>query len=444
MKMRSSWTALAVAALLWAGTATAGTVYLPFAANKAIGGKTYRTNMWITNTGFQAQEVTLRFIPADTPGVEGGSTATITVGPRQTFKALVGEVGQVGMVEATGGDDIVYSARLDSFSSGGLTQSRANLPLIGAKAVYAAEEMVHLQGGERTKAGSSTHLGIATFGAEAGQCVIKVFRSVGGQVQSTATVVAPELGQRYFEDVFDILGEESIADARFEVSCDVPFFPYLVLLGSTPDSTQFGMPAAIGADSLTLAAPGPKAGELARHNGEFFHPVQGASSMEIPLPIAAGVVYDSITFEFDVWVFDLPGPAGGTNFTGTVIFMRPSKGGTFLAHTIRANGLGKSILDLGNHQVARGESGVWQERAQHHVKATLDQANRRLTWEVSRNGSRLETVTANMDARQIVHSGEGLKLLLGLPKVYDEGAYLPPWGSVFSNLVVSGVPRPQQ
>jgi hypothetical protein len=345
------------------------------------------------------------------------------------------------MVEVKGDDSIVYAARLDSFTPGGVIQSRGHLPLIGASDVFAAGGTAHVQGGERAVSGSASHLGIATFGSEAGACSIKVFRVDGSQIQATASVWAPDLGQRFFEDVFDILGVDSIADARYEVSCDVPFFPYQTTLGANPDSTQFAGPSAIGADSLNPVGPGPKVGELVRMDGTFFAASKATPALEVPLPIAPGVPYGSLTFEFDMFVADLPGnPQPATNFTGTVILLKPSRGGTFLAHTIRANGVNKTTLDLGNHDVVRGESGLWQKKVDYRVKAHLDMVGRQLVWEVFRNGNRIEIVTARLDNRQLMHSGEGLKLLFGLPKVYDDGAYLPPWGYRFSNLVVSGVP----
>ena len=446
MKTRRNACVLAAAALVWAGTAAAGTVYLPLAINGALGGKTYNTYVWVTNPGTAPNEVQVRFIAKDTVGLApNASTATakLSVAPGQTFRLAVGQAG-VGMVELTGPDDAVFAARLESLTPGGVVRSQAHLPLIGADSVVPAGAVAHVQGGERAIAGRASHLGIASFGGEDGECSIKSFRADGSQVLATASVWAPPVGQRWFEDVFNMLQEPSIGDARFEVSCDVPFFPYAAVLGDNPDSTQFVLPSVTGADSLGPAAPGPKSGELMRLNGNFFTAVRGDSIYQATLPIPAGVEYDVITWEFDMFLPQLKdsGP-GGTNFHSTMLFLTSGRSGTYFAHTIRGNGKYKTTIDLGNEEVVRGDNGGWVPNTTHHVKVTYSYVNRTVTWELFRNGGLAERIAAHAKNQRLVHHGEGMHLMLGLDKEYDHGGYLPPYNARYSNLVVTGVPKAQ-
>lgn len=448
MKTRRNACVVAAAALVWAGTAAAGTVYLPLSLNGALDGKTYNTYVWLTNSGSEANEIQVRYIERDKSGIDTNAstvTANLTVGPGQTFKLAVGQPG-VGMVELTGPDDSVFSARLESLTPGGIVRSSAHLPLIGSDDVFDAGTVAHVQGGERAVSGTASHFGIAAFGAEEGECSIRTFRADGSQVLSTATVMAPALGQRWFEDVFELLGEPSIGDARFEVSCDVPFFPFASILASEPDSTQFVLPSVTAANSLGPAAPGPKAGELVRLDGNFFTPVVGASIFQVDVPIAAGVRYEQIAYEFDMFLpvlRDCPHPC--TNFHSTTLMLRPVRGGTHVAHTIRGNGLYKSILDLGVHDngLVRGDNLAWTPNATHRVRVDYDVAAGQLTWEVRRGGQVVERLIGRFGVRDFTHNGEGLQILFGLDKAYDHGAYLPPYGAQFSNLVVTGRPAPQ-
>ena len=297
--------------------------------------------------------------------------------------------------------------------------------------------MAHLQGGERRLSGSASHFGINTFGAEDGECTVKMFRADGSQILSTVTLWGPALGQRWFADTFNIVGEPSISDARFEVSCNVPFLPFATILGSEPDSTQFVLPSVTGADDLGPAPPGAVEGELVRLPGNFFTPVRGASIFDVTLPIEPGVRYSQIAWEFDVIVPTIRDSAG-TNFHSTTLLLRPVKGGTHFAHTIRGNGRYKSTIDLGDHQVLRGADNGWAPNTLHHVKVVYDTDARTMVWQLSRDGGVVEELVGNIGNRNLTHQGEGLHILFGLDKEYDHGAYLPPYNFRFSDLVVTG------
>ena len=453
MRTRIAWLLIVVAAACsWAGGAAGGTVYLPLAIDGALDGKTYGTYVWVTNPGGSGAQVEARFIRQDQAGAAGAATVTasLTVGAGQTFRLRVGETG-VGMVALTGPDDALYSARLESYTPGGVVRSQAHLPLIDRDSLFPAGAVAHVQGAERAVAGSASHLGVATFGAADGRCEIAAFRADSRQLASTATILGPALGQRWFPDVLSLLGEPSIRDARFRVTCDVPFFPFLAILGETPDSTQFVLPAIVGDGPTDTPPPPPPPppptpGQLLRLDGTFFTVSRGDSLFDVELPIAAGVRFRRLEWEFDLFLptlVDATGP-NAANFHSTTLLLRPVAGGTHFFHSIRGNGRYKSIVDTGAGEpgIVRGANDGWEPEALHRVRVSYDVEAREVVWELRRRGQIVERLVGRHGVRDLTHGGEGLHILFGLDREYDKGAYLPPYGARFSNLVVRGEPAP--
>jgi hypothetical protein len=427
----------AVVAILAAGAAAAGTVYLPLATNQSLDGKQYRTIIWATNTSNQSVQVQLRFIPSGTDGTvgfDGPADETFFVGPRQSMPVAAG-LGSIGMLEVRSDANLSYIGELHSFNPGGQRMSSTAVPLVDASRMLSAGETAQLLAMERQPAGSESNLGILNLGGDEAACTIRAFRPNGTQIQGSATVAVPPLGHREFPDALGILGEPSIDGARFEVSCDQSFYAYGVLLSRIPDSTQFVAPAAGGENALIDPA---KSGQIVNMGGNFFSANVTKGALTIPVVVPAGVNYETMTFEWDMWVPKLPTPL----FTATMQFRRNSKGGLFWAHTIRGGGRNKSILDMGvgDGLVHQGESGVWVENANHHVRVHYDTTAGIIELEVSRNGRVVERQRGGIGRFDLGHSGEGMVLIIGLDKAYDN-AFFPPWGFRFSNLRVTGLPR---
>jgi hypothetical protein len=257
-----------------------------------------------------------------------------------------------------------------------------------------------------------------------------------------------------------MLGEGQIDGARFQVSCSVPFWTYSTTVSQVPEFVKVAVPASTGQSTLQPPAappasppppnnppptnnppppppPAGKAGELVRLDGTFLNAVQGASYTDVVLPIERGQRYRSLTVEFDVTTGRFPTDL----YIGTVGLMRPVKGGTYYAHTVRGD-RGKSILDMGvgAKLVHRGDNDVWKANATYHVKAHYNGANRQVVWELFRGGAVVERIVGGIGNANLSHGGEGMRVFFGLGKAYD-GAFFPPWGWRFSNLVVSGVPQ---
>ena len=434
--MKKTLTAVAASvAILVAGSVSAGTVYLPLAMNKTVEGKQYRTIIWATNTTNEPVKVDLRFIPSMTDGTLGFDDPpdeTVTVPPRLS-QPLTAAYDQLGMLEVRSEGDLHYVGELHSFSPGGQRLSSTSIPVVDASNLLSAGATAHLLALERQPEGSESNLGIINLGGDEAACKIKAYRPDGSQILGTAIVSVPALGHREFPDAFGILGEPSIDGARFAVSCDQPFYAYGILLSWIPDSTQFVAPARGGDSALTDPA---KSGKLINLPGNFFTSTQSNGELRIALPIDAGVQYDSMTIDFDMFLSRLPTDF----FTATVQLRRNSKGGLFFAHTIRGGGRQKSILDMGvgDGLVHQGNNGTWAERSQYHLRFEYDTVAGFIDLLVTRGNQQVEHMRGAIGRFDLMHSGEGIELIFGLPKAYDN-AYFPPWGSRFSNLVLSGV-----
>lgn len=452
----------AVAAAALALPALAGTVYLPHAEFRQVDGETRQVLLWATNPTNEPQGFSLRFIPTNTDGrhtagapqhfqVPGGATIPVGVAP----------FGAVGFAEITGYDHLAFAGELNVMAADNRQVASTEIPLLGSGDVVPARHWAHLVALERDFTLRKSDLGLVNATGATGTCTIASFRADGSWVQPPVEVQLAAAGHRFFGDAFGMLGENQIDGARFQVSCTVPFSTYAVVAGSSPELAKFVVAASTAQSTLTPvtappatnpppattppptnpppATPPPPpaaAGELLRRDGNFLSAVQGASYLEVDLPIARGQRFRSITVEFDVATSRFP-----TNlYIGTIGLMRPVRGGTYFAHTVRAD-RGKSILDMGigDNLVHRGSNDVWRTNTNYHVKATYNAANRQIVWELYRGGALVERLVGATSNKALVHNGEGMKLFFGYGKVYDN-AFFPPYGWRFSNLVVSAQP----
>lgn len=419
--------------LLAAGVASAGTVYLPLAINQEADGAFYRTLLWATNTGDKASQVEVRFISTRTNGVDGGKVRKVNVAPGASVP-IGNELQGNGFAEITADEQVVFVAELKSFGASGQPLSSASVPLVDSENLLPAGAIAHLLALERTISVSTTNLGILNLGPEPTECTVRAFRPDGRQIQGTVRLDMWALGHVEFEDAFGILGEPSIDGARFQVSCDAPFFAYASLFSTLPDAIHFVIPARGGPGAL----PSPIAGgTLVNVPGNFFTANPAKSILEIPLPIEAGQQFSSITVEFDLATQRFPTDL----FTATVGLLRPVPGGLYWNHTVRAGGRFRSVLDMGvgDSLVHRGQTNVWGEFTNYRVKAIYDTSTGTIDFQLFRGNQLVEQLIGAIGRFNLSHNGEGIFVVFGLSKIYDN-AFFPPYNWRFSNLKVSGVP----
>lgn len=463
--MSSIWrkavvTLAAAAVVTTALPAMAGTVYLPHAEYRQVQGEFRQVLLWATNPTAEPQSFSVRFIPTNSNGAQSaGAPQHYQVPAGGTMPVGTAPLGGVGMAEITGYDHLAFAGELKVLTPDHRLIAATELPLLGSKDVIPARTWAHLVALERDHTMRTSDLGLVNLSGGAGTCTVASFRADGGWIKAPIEVPLPQFGHRLFDDAFGILGEPQLDGGRFQVSCTVPFWTYSTTVSKLPEFVKLAVPAATAQSTLPPAAappanpppsnpppsnppptnppPAGKAGELVRLDGTFLNAVQGASYTDVVLPIARGQRYRSLTVEFDLATGRFP-----TNlYVGTVGLMRPVKGGTYYAHTVRAD-RGKSILDMGvgDKLVHRGGNDVWKANTNYRVKAHYDAGSRQVVWELFRGGALVERLVGGIGNANLSHGGEGMRVFFGLGKAYDN-AFFPPWGWRFSNLVVTGVPQ---
>ncbi len=474
---------LGVAALaaLAARPATAGTALIPIASNQSVNGTLYLTKLWVTNQGGSARRFSTKFIAVDANGTQAPPSGQITVGPRSTILLTnVAPMGQAGMLLVTGAPQLVVSARLEAFGTGGALAS-ANLQAVTGRQVSVADATVVLQGLARRTDGLTTSIHVANTTTQAATCVLKAFRKGGQQIAQNMTISVKPLSLRSFDDAFSTLGETQIADARFTVSCNRPFYAFArVQKPGTAELEVVSPSATVGrAPSVTSLADDPAdlpqgdaypepdesalsaaAVELAPADvaadgtltmevpGEFLRVKQGASFKAYTLPLRENLEYGEAEIEYDLEIAKWRTPL----FHGLMGFKRSNPDRRqrvlYLGFLIRGSSGFKTILDIGKDprtgegELIKSNTGPWRERNKYHVKFRYDTVARRVTMTVFKNSQLIQTLAGEINNRDLRDLGPGKRVTLdfGMTGIAD-GAYFPPLGWVYSNLKVKVSPR---
>ncbi|HEV7509673.1 MAG TPA: hypothetical protein VGS07_32675 [Thermoanaerobaculia bacterium] len=239
-------------ATLAAGTAHAGTVYVPLPGQNTVGTSTYEVQVSIANTAAAPATVNEALLPSDADGTQrtGVTAGTLGVNGGQTSVVKPGATFS-GLLELSGASDFRYSARMVNLGGGGLG---VDLPLITSSTVTKANGRLSVQG-LISDATRTTDLALVNLATTASQCTVNLARSDGSALGATATVSMNPLSHRYFTNVLSGLVDASgVADARAQVSCTQDFYSYGVLKNSATGEMVLVQPAASG-DS-TLGTPG--------------------------------------------------------------------------------------------------------------------------------------------------------------------------------------------
>lgn len=425
-----------------ATAAKAGEVYVPYASNEANAGVTYKTKVWVTNTGEAERRVTTKFIEVGTDGTTAQSGTPLTIpGGGTLLLTNVVPAGKSGLLEIEGAPQVVVNARLEAITNGAVLSS-ANVPVIAPENVLAAGGVAHIQGLERSsQRRTGTDFGLANLSTAIAQCSVKAFRSNGTQIQQTAILALPALSVFHFPEVFDILAEGDISDARFEASCDQQFFAYGSVRKSTGDGSVFITPSAaldgevVGGDGGGSPIPGNAV--VFKVDGTFLDAKNGNSYMAYNLPLEPGVSYKKVTVEFDMylnrWQTDL---FHGINSLRRVSQDRSQRA---LYYGIQLRGdNSKTILDLGHEEFARND-GPWRERSNYKLEITYDLETEKVVLRAFQGGRAVYQLSGPALSFDLSNNGGKVQIDFGMTKVADH-AYFPPVGWKFSNLKVVAEP----
>lgn len=435
--MRSRTSALIGLCALLAGVvpAIAGEIYVPFASNRILNGATYQTKVWVTNTGAAARQFKVRFIDENVNGALGADTGTeLSVPGGGTL--LLGSVapsGSLGMVEITGSPQIVVNARIDAIAGNGSILSSANVPVVSGGNVIKPNATAHIQGIELTSRGTMTDLGVLNLSNAAAQCTVKAYRSNSTQISQTAVLPLLPLSMLHFENAMAALGESSISDARFEVTCNKQSFPYAIVFKPGGPETNFVTPS-YALDTDVVSGVGSSGAVVVEAPGIFFQAKVGDSFKQIDIPLVEGTQYKKATVEFDLYVDKFPNGI----FAGVTSMRRTDR--TLYYGLIVRGARSKAILDMGvTDDIVDGKSGPWQQRTNYHLTFEYDTVSGRLTFKTVRNGTLVETLSGPINHADLSKNGKVMRVDFGMEGVAD-GAYFPPIGWRYSNLKVTFEP----
>ncbi len=460
-------------ALLAPLAAHAGEVLVPLAANQTIDGSNYSTRLWITNQGGTARFFTTRFIAAETNGTQAPESNKISVAPGATVVLTnIAPLGKPGMLRVTGAPQLAISARLEAVDPTGRALASTALPIVDGAALADSGGRIVLSGGSRRADGSRTDLYLLNAANAAASCTIDTFRGNGQRIGERATVSVLPLGLRAWEDAFGLYALTSVADARFVVSCNQPFFAHTRIFRPGTSEHDVAGPASI-VDVVAPTAAEPLEGvafpeldleaEATNANqiedlapkvvepdgtvtlavpGEFLRAKAGDSFKAYNLGLPLDVPYKKAEIEYDLFLARWRTPL----FHGVSALRRLSRRRQeailYTGLILRGSSGFKTILDIGKDprtgegELIRSDRGPWKQNTQYHLKLTYDVEAKRVTFQVFKAGQLLQTVAGPINNLNLsATEGKAVRLDFGQTGIAD-GAYFPPFGWVYSNLTV--------
>ncbi len=249
-------TCLALSLLGSLGTAFAGTVYIPVPDPLGSTGSSHTLQIWVSNTGAVQRPYTATYLAAESDGMQRPPNPTGTPVPpgRTALLGGVGISGKVGLLEIDTSTQMSIEARLLNTPPGGQI-SLSSVPVISSDNLFAAGKTAIVEGlGRDNVRGDISNLGIVNLAKQASQCEVRIFRANGSQIGGTVALSFKPLSLRHFGDAFGLLGEQSLADARFHVTCNQPFYAYATIFLRGSSQLVYVDPSATGAS--TLSGPG--------------------------------------------------------------------------------------------------------------------------------------------------------------------------------------------
>ncbi|HZF11796.1 MAG TPA: hypothetical protein VFE33_23665 [Thermoanaerobaculia bacterium] len=437
---------------------SAGEVFVPYASNRTIGGTTYRTKVWVTNTGATVRRFTALFIEGGTDGgklPDPDPTSGISVGPGATVVLTnLAPAGKLGMLEISGAPQLVVTARIEAVNpANGTLLSTANVPMVGQDNAAAANTFIDLQGIERTSHGAISDFLILNLSRQSTQCTLGAFRANNTQIAQTAILTLLPLSQRAFADALAALGETQIADTHFQVTCDQPFYAYAVAYRAGGPETSYISPSMALIGDLVPGTGGSGGGNggggggggagsvVYNVTGTFLNARENNSYAAYDLPTAFGVPYQRAVIEYDMHIGTFP----TLLFTGVTSLRRPhaDRNLRVLYYGVQiVNRNSKTTLDLGVTDVLVKTDGPWKQNQAYHVRITYDIPTQTVSLDAIQGGKVIYTISGpaqhlDLSAQDAAHP---LRVDFGQSGIAD-GAYAPPIGWSFSNLHVVLTPQ---
>lgn len=381
--------------------AWAGAVYVPVTQPTWYDGSLHSTEVWVSNPGSAQRGFSTHFIPASTDGTHSGGTE-IPVPAQRTF--LLSNVGATsGLLEVRSGQEMSVEAQLVNISPSGI-QTRTSVPVISSTNTVAAGKPAYLIGLERDPGrGTVSNLGVVNLGTQGAQCELKLHRVDGTPIGSTVTLSFFALSLRQFDDALGAVGEQKIADARVQVTCNQPFFVFASIVNLPLSQVWFVEPSATTAADSGGGTPPPTPGagnSVVFQKSGLIHtatpPNHAKGIVDIPIQQTLAVKRMVIDCEF------VPGPWNREKIPGNhaIIWLYRGKFRSNTIANVNAFGPNKYTIkmnqnvDLGPGEVTSNEVGLQLEQGKrYHLHYTYDATTNLITAEISSGGTKLKTFT---------------------------------------------------
>lgn len=424
------------AALVLAGAtlpAAAQTIYLPLVQNQTLGANQVRTRIQVTNTSDADRRFSTLFLAAGTDGSTARDVLPkVGVVPQGTTIAATS--GNIGLLEVTGAPQLRYLGLLEVVNGQGQLVGTASMPLIGSDNLIAKSASITLQGLQKSATRTSS-VGVANLAKEAAQCQLTFRQASGAQIGSNVLITVQPLSLRFFPDALGTLGQTAIADARVVVSCDNTFYPYVVTLGTDGSNPLFAGPSTSGASKLTppgVEPPPPPGVVILERSGTFLNAIPGDSTAEFALPVVFGKNYKKVEADFDFFLDRF-----NTDLFHTISSLRMN--GVIWTLIVRADRL-RTIIDT--NAGSTGQAADWVLKRTYHIHAVADATTNELLMEIKRGNEDIQITRQPLGRTFFGTFVERLPLRIDFSqdKVRENGAYVPLWGSRFSNLRVVVTP----
>jgi hypothetical protein len=430
----------------------AGDAYVPLAAHTTLGAATYRTLLIATNTSGASADFSVTFFASNASGTPRPSSYSLPPGATLRLYNAV-PAGARGMFEIDGSPAIVVSARVEALAGSGNVLASSQVPVISAAEALAAGEHAGLLGLEHSANGATTDFGLLNLSGQPAQCTIDAFRAKGGRIGETVRLTLQPRANRDFAGALAVLGQTSIKDARFDVSCDRVFGTYaLVYRSGGPETVILGPAASLEADLVPAGGGGGNDGSVVfTLPGQF---ALGNNFASYDLPLQDGVQYGHARIEFDLvlgqWRQTHP---DNPNFKNVASFRRSAKSRSerllFWGLILKGSGDFRSILDMGMAPGAdegltiKSGKGPWKPRNAYHLVLDFDAEARRVVFEVYQDGQRVQQLEGPVVFTDIFNLPDKKVRVDFSSDGVGDGAYFPTLGWKYSNLVVKLTPRGQ-
>ena len=240
-KFASAVALLAVASVTptWAAK-----VYVPYAINQEDRGVSQRTELLLTNgQPSLAQRVSYRLLTNDDASAAGSAKATELAGGKSLRVSAPVTAGGRGLLEVDAPHGVAVSARL-IVNRPGADPVESAVPVLDSRAAFVEGARVALQGLARVEGVKKTAFGVVNLGNKVAQCELRVADADGNEaLQGSVEFSLKPRVQGYQEDLFNLFGAETPAEAVATVSCSEKFWAYAVMTDENTGAAQFIEPA---------------------------------------------------------------------------------------------------------------------------------------------------------------------------------------------------------